>query len=189
MPLPDAVLRCKVALIGDPAVGKSALANMFQSKGTNFLKNYRMTAGVEVVVCPVPIPDTSAVVELFLFDTGGQDIFNDMTSKYWEGINTFILCYDATNMKSFDSCEKWFTLVQKLRPDKPIPGILVANKIDLQERISVDVHMAASYAEGHGMKFFACSAMPPGGEIEAPFHYIANTFYKSYEEKIKKIVG
>ena len=39
------VLRCKVVIVGDAKVGKSALAQMFHSGGHNFPKNYIMTIG------------------------------------------------------------------------------------------------------------------------------------------------
>lgn len=41
------------------------------------------TAGVELVVAPVAIPDSDTTVELYLYDSGGQDIFR-------EQLNTFV---------------------------------------------------------------------------------------------------
>lgn len=35
------------------------------------------TAGVEVVPANVQIPDTKTTVELYLYDTGGNDLFQD----------------------------------------------------------------------------------------------------------------
>jgi hypothetical protein len=40
---------------GDRAVGKTALTQMFQSKGKLFPKNYKLTGGMDVVVAPVPV--------------------------------------------------------------------------------------------------------------------------------------
>lgn len=39
------------------------------------------TSGVEVIVAPVPVPDTTAMVELFLFDTAGNDLYKDSVSQ------------------------------------------------------------------------------------------------------------
>lgn len=81
---PLSVLRCKVVVVGDACCGKTALTQVFCSGGATYPKNYMMTVGAELSVRQVPIPDTSAVVELFLFDCAGQSVFNqvEMNSKY-----------------------------------------------------------------------------------------------------------
>lgn len=58
--------------MGDPAVGKSALTQMFQSNGQRFPKVYNMTCGVDFSVKAVRIPDSDEAVELHMFDTAGQ---------------------------------------------------------------------------------------------------------------------
>lgn len=42
------------------------------------------TIGAEFCVKQVPIPDTNAIVELYVYDCAGQSIFNqvEMNSKY-----------------------------------------------------------------------------------------------------------
>ena len=80
MPL---VLRAKCVVVGDAAVGKSALVQNFISDGTKFPKSYSMvrclllatpvfvvialhslvqTTGVDILVKAVPIPETDATV-------------------------------------------------------------------------------------------------------------------------------
>lgn len=51
-------LAAKCILAGDPAVGKTALAQIFRSDGAHFQKNYTLTTGVDLVVKTVPVPDT-----------------------------------------------------------------------------------------------------------------------------------
>lgn len=41
---PLVILRCKVVLIGDACVGKSALVQVFESGGANYPKNYLMVS-------------------------------------------------------------------------------------------------------------------------------------------------
>ena len=66
------VLRCKLVIVGDAKVGKTALAQMFHSGGHNFPKNYVMTIGVDFSVKVVSIPETSTNVELYMFDSAGS---------------------------------------------------------------------------------------------------------------------
>ena len=82
--VPLVVLRCKLVIVGDATVGKTALSQVFHSGGPTFPKNYMMTVGAEFMSKQVPIPDTNAVVELYIFDCAGQSIFNqlEMNSKY-----------------------------------------------------------------------------------------------------------
>jgi len=72
------------AQAGDPAVGKTALVQMFSSSGAKFPKTYQMTCGVEFCSKQVPIPDTDVSVELHIFDTGGQDLFTEMLPSLWK---------------------------------------------------------------------------------------------------------
>ena len=95
------MLRCKVVVVGDATVGKSALISMFHSggacararraretvwkprsaAGTSYPKQYVMTSWVDFRVKQVNIPDTSTAVELYLFDCAGQSIFNQIEAN------------------------------------------------------------------------------------------------------------
>lgn len=45
---------------------------------TSLLVYGRQTSDVELCVKSIPIPDTNAIVELYLFDCAGQSIFNQL---------------------------------------------------------------------------------------------------------------
>ncbi|XP_072862843.1 intraflagellar transport protein 27 homolog isoform X5 [Chlorocebus sabaeus] len=66
---------------GDPAVGKTALAQIFRSDGAHFQKSYTLTTGMDLVVKTVPVPDTGDSVELFIFDSAGKELFSEMLDK------------------------------------------------------------------------------------------------------------
>ena len=68
------MLRCKVVVVGDATVGKSALISMFHSGGASYPKQYVMTSWVDFRVKQVDIPDTSTAVELYLFDCAGDPV-------------------------------------------------------------------------------------------------------------------
>ncbi|XP_036924025.1 intraflagellar transport protein 27 homolog isoform X3 [Sturnira hondurensis] len=94
-------LAAKCILAGDPAVGKTALAQTFRSDGAHFQKNYTLTTGVDLVVKTVPVPDTGDSV--------------------WESPNVLCLVYDVTNEQSFSSCSKWLEKVQLQVPGAFLP--------------------------------------------------------------------
>lgn len=182
------VLRCKVAVCGDAAVGKSALLSTYISKGQKFPATYSMTSGVEIVIAPVHVPDTTAMVELFLFDTAGQDIYTEMAPTYWNGIQIAMLVYDVTNPESFKSCKKWLDLIKSNRLDKdqPVTGVLVGTKADAPlQRHLVSTESGLEFATSNGLEFFEVAAAPPVKDYELPFVCLAQHFHKMYEEKVK----
>ncbi|KAK3284730.1 hypothetical protein CYMTET_7636 [Cymbomonas tetramitiformis] len=117
-------MRCKIIVAGDATVGKTSLTQMFQSKGTVYPKNYKMTGSCDVHVVPVHIPDTATTAELFICDVGGQDVFRDHVAQVCNGFGAIMLVYDSTNQKSFDNLPMWLELLKKQRPfkEKPIQG-------------------------------------------------------------------
>jgi len=182
-----AVLRCKVAVCGDATVGKSALISMFTSKGQKFPKNYTMTSGIDVVVAQVQVPETTVVVELYLFDTSGSELYRDSLAQSWNGIYYAMLVLDVTSSDSFEAVKSWNEELKKARLDRErqLKVVLVATKTDLPaQRHSVSLESAQDWATANGMEFFAVSALPPGKDIEGPFVALGKAFYKSYEEKV-----
>ncbi|EFJ50518.1 rab-related GTPase [Volvox carteri f. nagariensis] len=182
-----ATLRCKVAVIGEAGIGKSSLISMFTSKGSKFNKSYVMTSGVDVVVAPIVVPDTTVQVELYLLDTAGNELYKDQISQYWNGVYYAMLVFDVSSMETFEACKAWYELLKSARPDRerPLRGVLVANKVDLPpQRQQVRLEMAQEWATNNGLDFFDVSAAPPGKDFEAPFNSIATTFYRNYEDKV-----
>ena len=109
------MLRCKLVIVGDPWVGKTALTQVFSSGGSTYPKNYLMTVGAEFTVKQVPIPDTNIVVELYIFDCAGQSIFNqvEMNNKYYENASAVMAVYDVSSNESLQSSSKWITAVRR----------------------------------------------------------------------------
>ncbi|XP_067830263.1 intraflagellar transport protein 27 homolog [Heptranchias perlo] len=179
-------LRAKCVLAGDPTVGKSALAHVFRSESAHFPKNYTLTTGVEVFVNPVPIPDTSDSVELFLFDSSGKEIFYDMVESQWELAGAVCLVYDITNETSFNSCTKWLERARAQAPSNQLVGVLVGNKTDLACRRTVEYTQAQEWAASQGLEYCETSAKEMEN-CDAPFQSLARAFHRMYQEKSEHI--
>lgn len=183
------VLRCKVALLGAPTVGKTALVQMFESNNTNFPKNYVMTMGLNFVMREMKVPDHSnSVVELYIHDIGGQSLSSGAAvgdpAAAPGAASTFLdnpspsfllLVYDHTP-ESWQWVEEWISTNHSNRTlmDKTL---LVANKIDLTDR---HLHAGRAVAERYQIPFFAVSASR-ASDIEAPFEHVVQAFYERYE--------
>ena len=177
------LLRCKVIVIGDAAVGKSAIVQMFHSKGTHYPKQYAMTTGCDFVMKEVKIPDTNTTVELHIYDCSGQVVFKELVSEYWKNANMVMLVYDVSNQDSFNNLGSWLDLLRKKCPEKVLPGVLIANKIDLEDRIRVHTAEGSEFARQHHLEFMPVSAQK-NTNVETPFQELAKSFAKLYEEKI-----
>merc|ERR1711963_1040694 len=128
------VLRAKCIVAGDAGVGKSSICQVFHSDSSHFPKNYTMTTAVELLVKPVNIPDSKDQVELYLYDSAGKEIFSENVVKFWDHPAVVMIVYDVTDETSFSSCVKWLERVRSMKPHTQIPGVLVANKTDLDQR-------------------------------------------------------
>ncbi|XP_072013694.1 intraflagellar transport protein 27 homolog [Amphiura filiformis] len=177
------VLRAKCIIVGDCTVGKSALTQVFHSDGSHYPKAYSMTVGVELCVKNISIPDSNDAVELYMYDSTGKEMFSDYVQQFWDGPSVVMVILDVTNEKSFSSCAKWLERV-RAKAGQAIQGVLVANKMDLDGRRCVTKEAAQEFANGRGLEYFECSAKEQEG-VDAPFHYMANAFYKLYQERVE----
>ena len=68
-------LRCRLIVVGDATVGKTALIHQFAELGLP--KTYQMTQGVDYRVKGVKIPETDFIVEFHIIELGGNPIYHD----------------------------------------------------------------------------------------------------------------
>lgn len=177
----------KCVVCGDSTVGKSALTQVFCSDGSQYPKTYLMTTGVDVVVKNVNIPDTPDVVEMFFYDMGGKEIYDDVVQHHMANAQMIMFVYDVTSNESFNNIEEWHKKVKSVLGEKQIPSVMVGNKTDLalSGRQVVEEEEGKQFAESLGMQFFQCSAKD-GNQVDVPFLHLAAAFYD--KEKNKKLV-
>ncbi|XP_070684352.1 intraflagellar transport protein 27 homolog isoform X2 [Pempheris klunzingeri] len=159
-------LRARCLLVGDAAVGKSALSHMFHSDGTLFQKNYSMTTGVELLMKCVNIPDTNDSV--------------------WGELSLMCLVFDLTSEQSFANCGQWVERVRAHCHGLHVPGALVGNKSDLSARREVQASVAQEWAQSQGLEYHETSAKEMDN-CDAPLLSLARTFHSLYQERLETI--
>ncbi|XP_068607439.1 intraflagellar transport protein 27 homolog [Brachionichthys hirsutus] len=174
-------LRAKCLLVGDAAVGKTALSLMFHNDGAMFPKNYSMTLGVELLVKRVAIPETSDSVELYVIDSAGKQELVECCEKMWGELSLFCLVFDLTSEQSFANCGHWMEKVQAHCRSAHLPGVLVGNKSDLSSRREVQASAAQEWARSRGLEYHETSAKEMEN-CDAPFLSLARTFHSLYQE-------
>ncbi|KAG9338888.1 hypothetical protein JZ751_025328 [Albula glossodonta] len=179
-------LRARCILVGDASVGKTALAQMFRSDGAHFQKNYSMTAGVELVVKSVNIPESSDSVELFIFDSAGKETFVEACEKLWGQPSVLCLVFDVSSEASFRGCSLWLERVRAHCQGLQVPGVLVGNKSDLSSRREVETAVAQEWAQNQGLEYHETSAKEMEN-CDAPFLSLAQAFYALYQDRLQTI--
>lgn len=199
-------LRCKVAFLGESAVGKSSIIKKCITK--QHPTQYSMTIGASVETFVVNIPnegdyplpklgdkprmyleeDKPHSVEFLIMDIGGAEVFSDQIEQYLNNLNYFIIVYDVTNPNSFTNIPKYLRLIKTLKDRKNIkniPGILVANKTDLTQLEKITSQEGSSYAQKNSLQFFSTSSV--NQDVSEIFQYIAKEYYAKYQERIENI--
>ncbi len=121
----------KIGLMGDSAVGKTALRNRFL--GEEFQADYLATIGADFALKEIKLGKFSVVLQVW--DLAGQSAFHDVRSVYFLGSRGLVMVYDVTNRTSFNSIGNW--IAEGWRSNKtPLPVVVAANKIDLRDEIS-----------------------------------------------------
>ena len=142
----------KILLIGDSMVGKTCL--LLNYVDHVFPEDHIATIGVEYK--DKYITKDNYNIRLQLWDTAGQERFNSITKNIYRGANGVLFVYDITNRQSFNSVKKWIKETESF--DEDIKGIILGNKIDLEDERKVDKDELEEFGKERQMKVMEISA-------------------------------
>ncbi|KAH0787844.1 small GTP-binding protein [Histomonas meleagridis] len=178
----------KVVLIGDPAVGKSCIAN--RAVTGVFNEEMEATLGASYISKVVTFNDKE--YKLQIWDTAGQEKFRGLTPLYFRGANVALIVYAIDNIDSFHAVEKWLTRLRE-SADKDVRIFLVANKIDNIAYKVVESDEGQELAEKIGATFYEVSAKTGQGVddlfAEIPEAYEGQSNSEQNSQQTVKIDG
>ena len=119
----------KVALLGDPAVGKTSLIRRYVFD--EFSDMYITTIGTKVSKKEVMVNDTIKVTML-IWDILGQDEFQFLHATYYQGSAGALIVCDGTRPETIDHLRKWVT--NFFNTVGRVPVIFLVNKADILDR-------------------------------------------------------
>ncbi|VDK84672.1 unnamed protein product, partial [Litomosoides sigmodontis] len=126
----------KILIIGDVGTGKSSIVQRYAHN--LFTQHYKATVGVDFATRNL-LWDDETIVRLQLWDISGQDRFSNMTRVYYKDAHGAIIVFDCTRQNTYDGALRWKSDLDNkitLANEKPLPSILVANKADLDNKIT-----------------------------------------------------
>jgi small GTP-binding protein len=165
----EADYKFKLAVVGDPGVGKTSTILRFTDNA--FSRVYVPTMGTNISDKNFQVGND--FVELIIWDIAGQSKFQTIRKHFYQGVNGIILIYDLTNPKSFESISAWYKDIKSYYSHKKsIVGFIFGNKLDLVNKRKVKNSTAIKLAKALDLKYIEISALT-GQNVENAFYDIA----------------
>jgi len=168
----------KVILLGNSGVGKTSLMQKWVTQRFNQI--YKATIGADFLTKKIEIDGKAVTMQIW--DTAGQERYESLGSAFYRGADACVLTFDVTNRESFERLCWWrdkFMLNSKgssrRLPDNKSPPaffVLLANKIDLEERVVTSEEIVTFCEENGGIQYFEVSAKE-GINVDSVFRTIA----------------
>lgn len=177
----------KVVAIGDSAVGKTSLIQMFEH--CKFTESFKPTIGADFSNKEITV--NGRIVTLQIWDTAGQERYQSLGTAFYRGADCCLLVYDISNPQSFENLANWKTsFLQKgmvIMPET-FPFIVVGNKVDIADdnRQVSQVQLQRFCQEQGGLPWAETSAKGNIG-VEAAFTKLAERALARQEEMSKKM--
>ena len=120
----------KLLTLGDTTVGKSSIVLRFAEN--RFDDNQFATIGIDFKTKYIKYRDSS--VKVLIWDTAGQEKFQNIAKQYYKGANGVLLIYDISKRKSFERVDFWLKELKENNKIEDLFICLVGNKIDLEDK-------------------------------------------------------
>lgn len=181
----------KAVVVGETEVGKTSLCNRYYLKKFDPLT--ATTISASCIRSELVIEDEEVL--LCVWDTAGQERFRSISPLYYRGSHVALIVIDLTNAHSLESAELW---VKELREKGPpeIPLVVLGNKADLKERISISAEAVRYFTEKVEAEYIQVSALN-GTNVDEAFsaaavkalHYYRKISHRDdrENEKVKSI--
>jgi len=177
------IYKFKIVLIGNISVGKSSIIKRFVNN--EFDEEYVCTIGTELSKKSLLVSQNK-MLELFIWDTCGQEKYRSITRQYYAKAHTILLVFDLTSEKAFDDLQSWYEEALEYINDAKCMFFLLGNKSDLKEEIKINEEDIRAFMKKNQKikQYFEVSALN-GHNIDLSFDKIGNHLLITYEiEKI-----
>ena len=134
------IISCKVVVLGDSGVGKSSLAHRWVN--SNWNSSLKPTIGANHQKKRLKFEES--VVDIFLWDTAGQEQFRSLAPVYTRSASAVIIVASIVDINTFDNIPSWIDIVKTTSDELP-PMILAVNKSDLQEKCIAEEEIYEKY--------------------------------------------
>ncbi|MFX0090537.1 MAG: Rab family GTPase [Candidatus Hodarchaeota archaeon] len=184
---------CKITLLGDGAVGKTALRERYLGKG--FSGSYTMTIGADFASKRQLVDNENLIFQIW--DLAGQPRFESVRDIYYKGATGALLVYDITRRESFENLNVWLNELWSNNGKGKVPVVILGNKHDLRttgDPTQVSYETAMELIEnlsektkeaGFSLSYFGTSALT-GKNVTEAFEELGRKIIKYAEDRKKE---
>jgi small GTP-binding protein len=141
----------RIVLVGDPAVGKSALVTRLRFDV--FESDIPPTLGaLFTTVSWINPSDPDESVDFQFWDTAGSERYGSYIPQKLKSANAVLLLFDLSHAPTLESLKEWINIVQQSAP-KNAPVFVIGNKLDLAPHTG-----GSEFAAEHQAKYCEVSA-------------------------------
>lgn len=141
----------KIALLGEGAVGKTALIQRYVYN--TFNDTYIQTIGARISKKSVTIGEDEII--LIIWDILGQRYHDELHKGHYSGTDGALFVFDLSRRDTFEKLESWISSLHNEVGE--VPSLLLANKSDLPAW-QVEIEEIEKFANAHRMPYFLTSA-------------------------------
>ena len=163
----------KVITAGDGGVGKTTL--LYRYVEGKFLADTKMTLGVEFFLKEINIK--GELINLQVWDFGGQDHFRPLLENYSVGARGALLLFDLTRPSSLENIEQWVNICRGKNPGIPI--IFLGTKLDLTESLTVDDRFARTFPKRYDFFKYLKISSKTGQNVNLAFKLLTKEIIKN----------
>ena len=161
----DNIIVLKLVLLGDSAVGKTSLIDMYAHH--QFKEDYKPTLGVNIVV--KELESENAQIRLIIWDIAGQEKYDLSRKMFFQGVVGALFIYDTTMEATFKNIEsKWVKDLNEYG-EQDLAYVLIGNKIDLQDSRVVSTEEGRELAQKINASDFVETSAKYGDNVEDAF--------------------
>lgn len=177
--LKDEEEQIKVILLGNMAVGKTAIIQRLNEKP--FQEFIISTFNPSFVLKKMNI--NGKKVELEVWDTAGQEQYKSLNKLYIKNAKIAVLVYDITRKNTLKDLDFWFNFIDEGLGKRITLG-LAGNKTDLFTEEEVSIEEGKEYAEKWGAIFSLISAKTDKVGIDKFFENLVKKYLESQNDDI-----
>ena len=112
-----------ILTIGDSAVGKTALLNMYDTR--HFNNNHVASIGLDKIMTEFKQDDKEFRVQLW--DSAGQENYKNITKNFIKSAHGILIVFSLVDKQTFLSVKQWIACIHQ-NCDETIPIIMVGNR-------------------------------------------------------------
>lgn len=173
----------KVAFLGGPNVGKTALVATIAGMAFNFDDEPAPSIGAAFCHEDVPAPDGSCTVRVNMWCLAGNPRFRVLASMYMDRTAVVVVVFDITSHESFESAAAIVAQFQpRLTPNQVI--FLVGSKADLESRRVVPREEAEAFAASIGAALFAEVSARTRDGVDGLLQALTQKIYADHKRKM-----